>query len=62
MNVIGMRLIFTIICYEPKVNTRLIHTNNVFANGSSTNIKLSKTELSKMVQVGGFVVDLLEHR
>ena len=31
----------------------------MFANGSSANIKFSKTQLSKMIQSGGFLVDLL---
>ena len=31
-----------------------------FANSSSTNIKLSKTQLSKMIQSGGFSGRLLD--
>ena len=30
-----------------------------FADNSSANIKLSKTQLAKIVQSGGFLVDLL---
>ena len=32
----------------------------VFGNGSSANIKLSKTQLSKMVQLGGFIENFLK--
>ena len=32
---------------------------NVFANGSSANIKISKTLLSKMIQSGGFLLELI---
>ena len=30
-------------------------THKAFANGSSANIKFSKTQLSKFVQLGGFI-------
>ena len=34
----------------------------VFASGSSTDMKISKTQLSRMVEIGGFgVLDLLGH-
>ena len=32
----------------------------VFGNGSSANIKSSKTQLSKMVQLGGFIENFLK--
>ena len=35
------------------------HLCNAFSNNSSTDIKLSKTQLSKMIQLGGFFVDYL---
>ena len=44
-----MRLIFAIFADLRKV----------FANNSSTHIKLSKTQLSKMIQSGGFLGRLL---
>ena len=44
-----MRLIFVIFADLRKV----------FANNSSTHIKLSKTQLSKMIQSGGFLGRLL---
>ena len=40
-------------------NTQVSKIHNAFANGSSANIKLSKTQLSKMIQLGGFLADLL---
>ena len=40
-------------------NTNLSKICEVFANGSSANIKFSKTQLSKMVQLGGFLGKLL---
>ena len=39
--------------------TQLPKTRKAFVNGSSANIKLSKTQLSKMVQLGGFLSRLL---
>ena len=36
-------------------NRQVANLCKVFANKSSTDIKLSKTELSKMVQSGGFL-------
>ena len=35
------------------------NVRKVFANNSSINIKLSKTQLSKMIQLGGFLSRLL---
>ena len=35
------------------------HLCNAFSNNSSTDIKLSKTQLSKMIQLGGFLSRLL---
>ena len=35
-------------------NTQVSKIRKAFANGSSTNIKFSKTQLSKMIQSGGF--------
>ena len=40
-------------------NTYVSKICEVFANGSSANIKFSKTQLSKMVQLGGFLGKLL---
>ena len=48
--------------YETNFPHKLLLTNKkvenickVFANNSSTDIKLSKTQLSKMIQSGGFL-------
>ena len=35
------------------------HIRKAFANNSATDIKLSKTQLSKMIQSGGFLGKLL---
>ena len=35
-------------------NTQVANLHKSFANNSSVNIKLSKTQLSKMIQSGGF--------
>ena len=40
-------------------NTQVAILRNVFANHSSTDIELSKTQLSKMIQSGGFLGRLL---
>ena len=40
-------------------DTQVSRLRKAFANGSSANIKLSKTQLSKMVQLGGFLGRLL---
>ena len=40
-------------------NRQVSNLRNVFANNSSTDIKLSKTQLSKMIQSGGCLVRLL---
>ena len=40
-------------------NRQVANVRKVFANNSSTDIKLSKTQLSKMIQSGGFLGGLL---
>ena len=40
-------------------NTQVANLRKVFANSLSTYIKLSKTQISKMIQIGGFLVRLL---
>ena len=40
-------------------NRQLANIRKVFANHSTINIKLSKTQLSKMIQSGGFLGKLL---
>ena len=40
-------------------NRQLVNLRKAFTNNSSTDIKLSKTQLSKMIQSGGFLVRLL---
>ena len=40
-------------------NSQVSNLHKAFANHSSTDIKLSKTQLSKMVQSGGFLARLL---
>ena len=40
-------------------NTQVSNLCKAFANNSSINIKLSKTQLSKMIQSGGFLGRLL---
>ena len=40
-------------------NRRVENLPNAFANKSSTDIKLSKTRLSKMIQSGGFLGRIL---
>ena len=40
-------------------NGQVANLPKAFANNSSTNIKLSKTQLSKMIQSGGFLGKLL---
>ena len=39
-------------------DTQVSKIRTVFANGSSANIKLSKTQLSKIVQLGGVLGDI----
>ena len=48
-----MKLIFHIKCRQ------VSHLCNAFSNNSSTDIKLSKTQLSKMIQLGRFLSRLL---
>ena len=40
-------------------NRQVSNLSKAFANNSSTDIKLSKTQLSKMIQLGGFLGRLL---
>ena len=40
-------------------NTQVLNLRKAFANKSSTDIRLSKTQLSKMIQSGGFLGRLL---
>ena len=40
-------------------NTQVSNLRKAFANNSSANVKLSKTQLSKMIQSGGFLGRLL---
>ena len=40
-------------------NTQVTTLRKAFANHTSTDIKLSKTQLSKMIQLGGFLGILL---
>ena len=40
-------------------NTQVLKLHKTFANGSSANIKLSKTQLHKIGQSGGFLGRLL---
>ena len=42
-------------------NRQVANFRKAFANNSATNIKLSKTQLSKMIQSGGFLVNFLVH-
>ena len=41
-------------------NTQVSSVFKLFANGSSANIKFSKNQVSKMVQLGGFFGGLLK--
>ena len=40
-------------------NRQVANLRRAFAKHKSTNIKLSKTQLSKMIQSGGFLIRLL---
>ena len=40
-------------------NRQVLNLRNAFANHTSTDIKLSKTQLSKMIQLGQFLGRLL---
>ena len=42
------------------INRQVANLRKAFANKSSTDIKLSKTQLSKMMQSGGFLGRLLD--
>ena len=39
-------------------DTEVSKIRRAFANGFSANIKFSKTQLSKMIQLGGFLTDI----
>ena len=41
------------------INRQVANLRKVFSNHTSTDIKLSKTQLSKMIQLGGFLGRLL---
>ena len=41
-------------------NTPVANLRKVFANNSLVNIKLSKTQLCKMIQLGGFLSRILD--
>ena len=42
-------------------DTQVLNIRKTFSNNSSADIRFSKTQLSKMVQLGGFLVDYLVH-
>ena len=42
-------------------NTQVSKICKAFANGLSANVKFSKTHLSKIIQLGGFLGRLLDH-
>ena len=42
-------------------NIQVTNLRKAFANKSSADVKLSKTQLSKMIQSGGFLGDFLVH-
>ena len=42
-------------------NTQVLRPRKTFENGSSASMKLSKTQLHKIGQLGGFLGGLLEH-
>ena len=43
------------------IDTQVSRIRKAFANGSSSNMKLLKTQLSQVVQLGGFLGRLLNH-
>ena len=47
-----LRLIF-------HINSQIVRLRNTFVNNSLASIKLSKTQLSKMVLLGGFLGELV---
>ena len=53
-----MKLIF-LINYYRQTNRKVVNLRKAFANYLSADIKLSKTQLSKMIQSGGFLGRLL---
>ena len=58
-NVIGDSNDETNFLHELLTDTQVLRLCEPFANGSSANIKLSRTELLKLVQLGGFLGRLL---
>ena len=58
-NVIGDSNDETNFLHELLTDTQVLRFCEPFANGSSANIKLSRTELLKLVQLGGFLGRLL---
>ena len=53
-----MKLIFLI--FKLLTDTQGLKIRKAFANGSSANIKFSKTQLSQIIQSGGTLGDLIE--
>ena len=43
------------------INTQVSNLCKAFAIHSSADIKLSETQLSKMIQLGGYFIDYLAH-
>ena len=58
-NVIGDSNDETNFLHELLTDTQVLRLCEPFANGSSANIKLSRTQLLKLVQLGGFLGRLL---
>ena len=54
-----MSLIF-LLNYD-KTNIQVANLRKIFAYNSSTDIKLSKTQLHKMIQPRGFLLDFFVH-
>ena len=55
-----IQMIILIFCHELLLTNRQVaNIRKAFANHSSIDIKLSKTQLSKMIQSGGFLGNLL---
>ena len=48
-------LMFHISYYTQFTNAQILELRKAFGNGSSVKIKVSKTQLSNMVQLGGFI-------
>ena len=56
MVILTFRIIFN---KSLSTNRQVANLRKAFANYLSTNMKLSKTQLSKIIQTGGFLVKLL---